>query len=632
MENCLFLMCKFRGVTLVIKYNDGFNFKDLVYKLCAKWSKLVGSSLNISYSMPGHSCCGLQSKEDLEVMVGLALSCDIHRIDVFVKCCSLGEGYMICDGEASNSVVCETDFLPSFYSNLRKPLLSDGWNDKDRVTVHCKRRAYLGCLWNVHARVENYSKAFVIKQFDDVHTRGSSFRTIKHAKMTSSMIGGLTSSDIHNKALTSVSEVVCDFKDYYGTKVSYRRAWIGVKKVRGLVFGDYSSSFDDLRWYVDAANACNLGSVFDMEFDIDSKGRHFKCLFFASEACIHAFKYCRPMLMLDGTFLKGRHKGCLLAATAKDDLYPLCFAIVDSESYDSWHWFLSKLFVILTLGRDIEFVTDRHGGLLKALAETNLKTYLSVKSRESKEYLLTLFSRCAYAPTIELFNELFEEFKGCCGRNVEKFLENLPNKCWCNTYFQGKRDERHLFSTILVDTIRVKLMEQFSRKREVGNKWNRIVCPFAEKKLEKTFNDTKAWIVKKCSDDIYKIQLDHSVMVDIGKRSCSCRLWEIDYFPCEHGFCAIKRSEKDLNCFLDDYYRISSYCDSYSHSIYPIPSIWKPNVVVDNDVVLPPLYKRPAGRPKTERIPSKGEIKRIRCTRCGKMGTHNRMTCKEALL
>ena len=108
------------------------------------------------------------------------------------------------------------------------------------------------------------------------------------------------------------------FKDYYGTEVSYRRAWMGVEKARGLVFGDYSSSFDDLRWYVDTTNDCNLGSVFDMEFDIDSKGRHFKCLFVAFEVCIHGFKYCRPVLMLDETFLKGRHKGCLLAATAKD--------------------------------------------------------------------------------------------------------------------------------------------------------------------------------------------------------------------------------------------------------------------------------------------------------------------------
>ncbi|KAL7201675.1 hypothetical protein ACSBR1_033387 [Camellia fascicularis] len=121
-------------------------------------------------------------------------------------------------------------------------------------------------------------------------------------------------------------------------------------------------------------------------------------------------------------------------------------------------------------------------------------------------------------------------------------------------------------------------------------------------------------------------------MVDIGKRSCSCRLLEIDSFPCKHGFCAIKRSEKDLNCFLDDYFNVCSYCDSYSHSIYPVPSMWKSNVVLDNDVVLPPLCKKPVGCPRIERIPSKSKIKRIRYRRCGKMGTHNRKTCKEALL
>ncbi|XP_028077011.1 uncharacterized protein LOC114279047 [Camellia sinensis] len=356
--------------------------------------------------------------------------------------------------------------------------------------------ADLGCLWSVHARVENSSKAFVIKQFDDVHTCGSSFRTIKHTRMTSSMIGGLISSEVRNKALTSISEAVCDFQDYYGTEVSYRRAWMSVEKPRDVIFVDYSSSFDDLRWYIDTANDCNPGSVFDMEFDIDSKGRHFKCLFFSFEACIHGFKYCRPVLMLDETFLKGRHKCCLLAATEKDSnqgLYPLCFAIVDSERYDNWHSLLSKLFAILTPGRDITFVTDQHAGLLKALAKvisfsshsfcpthlkTNLKTYLSVKSRESKEYLLTPFSRCANAPTIELFNELFEEFKGRCGRNVQKFLE--------------------------------------------------------------------------------------------------------------------------------DYYHVRSYCDSYLHSIYPVPSMWKPNIVLDDDVVLPHLCKKLVRCPRTERIPSKG--------------------------
>ncbi|KAL7196048.1 hypothetical protein ACSBR1_036137 [Camellia fascicularis] len=313
--------------------------------------------------------------------------------------------------------------------------------------------------------------------------------------MTSSMIGGLISSNVRNKPLASVSVVVCDFKDYYGIEVSYQRTWMGVEKARGSIFGDYSLSFDDFRWYVDAANDANPRSVFDMEFDVDSKGRHFK-----------------------------------------------------SESYGNWHWFLSKLLIILTPRRDMAFVIDRHEGLLKALAKV-----------------------CVYASTIELFNELFEEFKGRCGRTIQQFLKDLPNEHWCNAYFQGKkygemctnameffnswiRDERHLFSTSLVDAVQMKLMKQFSNKREVRNKWNHIVCLFVEK----------------------------------------------------------------------------NYCDSYLHSIYPVPSMWKPNVV-DDDVVLPSLCKRPAGHPRIERILSKVKIKRIRCSRCKKMRTNNQKTCKEAL-
>ncbi|KAL7222666.1 hypothetical protein ACSBR1_024375 [Camellia fascicularis] len=47
------------------------------------------------------------------------------------------------------------------------------------------------------------------------------------------------------------------------------------------------------------------------------------------------FNHCRPLLFLDETFLKGRFKGNLLAATTKDDnqgLFPVTFAIVDSEN------------------------------------------------------------------------------------------------------------------------------------------------------------------------------------------------------------------------------------------------------------------------------------------------------------
>ncbi|MBA0770534.1 hypothetical protein Gotri_019158 [Gossypium trilobum] len=67
---------------------------------------------------------------------------------------------------------------------------------------------------------------------------------------------------------------------------------------------------------------------------------HFKRLY----VCFGALKRgrkegCRPILGLDGCFLKGPFKGLLLAVVAKDgnnQMYPVAWAIVEGECIDSW--------------------------------------------------------------------------------------------------------------------------------------------------------------------------------------------------------------------------------------------------------------------------------------------------------
>ncbi|KAI8541515.1 hypothetical protein RHMOL_Rhmol08G0067100 [Rhododendron molle] len=43
-------------------------------------------------------------------------------------------------------------------------------------------------------------------------------------------------------------------------------------------------------------------------------------------------------------------------------LYPLCLAVVDSENYENWHWFMEQLKDFLEDGRVLVFVSDRHDG------------------------------------------------------------------------------------------------------------------------------------------------------------------------------------------------------------------------------------------------------------------------------
>ena len=99
---------------------------------------------------------------------------------------------------------------------------------------------------------------------------------------------------------------------------------MGVEKARGQVFGDYTTSFEKLRWYVDQLKKTDPGTY--TQFEYDSTTLKFSRLFIAFRACIQGFNDCRPLLFLDGTFLKGRTKGCVLAATAKDGnqgMYPI---------------------------------------------------------------------------------------------------------------------------------------------------------------------------------------------------------------------------------------------------------------------------------------------------------------------
>ncbi|KAL7226064.1 hypothetical protein ACSBR1_021239 [Camellia fascicularis] len=117
----------------------------------------------------------------------------------------------------------------------------------------------------------------------------------------------------------------------------------GVDKARGGLFGDFTYSIDQLRWYLETGMRTNPGSVF--ELDVDESSGCFWRLFVAFHGCLYGFLLCRPLLFVDGTFLKGRYKGHLLTATSKDGnqgLFPLAFAIVDAENQDNWMWFLIK--------------------------------------------------------------------------------------------------------------------------------------------------------------------------------------------------------------------------------------------------------------------------------------------------
>ena len=99
------------------------------------------------------------------------------------------------------------------------------------------------------------------------------------------------------------------------------------------------------------------------------------------------FKHCRPLLGLDGTHLKSKYQGILLAVISIDangSLFPLAYAVVDAENDDNWHWYLESLRAVL----------EQH--IPNSLQSPNAFTFLSDYQKSLFDSVNAVFSQSTH--------------------------------------------------------------------------------------------------------------------------------------------------------------------------------------------------------------------------------------------
>ncbi|GKB48864.1 mutator type transposase [Tanacetum coccineum] len=121
-------------------------------------------------------------------------------------------------------------------------------------------------------------------------------------------------------------------------------------------------------------------------------------------------------------------------------IYPLAYAIVESENKDSWKWFLDCIGDDLDLFKNLifTFISDRKKGVIPAIAETfpsakhrfclkhiykNMQ--LSWRGQMYKEMLW----RCAIAITVQRFNKHMDKLKDF-KKEAYEWLKKIPLKHW----------------------------------------------------------------------------------------------------------------------------------------------------------------------------------------------------------
>ncbi|XP_038875141.1 uncharacterized protein LOC120067676 [Benincasa hispida] len=153
--------------------------------------------------------------------------------------------------------------------------------------------------------------------------------------------------------------IVEDMRKEYDVNISYDKAWCAKETAYALVRGTSEESYTILHAYGEALKMGNPTTRFEIELENDV---HFKYMFMTLGPCIRGLASCRPVIIVDGSHLKGKYNGTMLVGVSMDgnnQVYPLAYPIVDSEIDRAWKWFMSNLKCAIGEPSNLVFVSDR---------------------------------------------------------------------------------------------------------------------------------------------------------------------------------------------------------------------------------------------------------------------------------
>jgi hypothetical protein len=142
--------------------------------------------------------------------------------------------------------------------------------------------------------------------------------------------------------------IICVIEEKFRYMISYGKSYRAKKKVMEMRWGTYEASYNNLPALLNTIAVLNLGTYYDIKtYPLVARPGKLALhrSFLALGPCIEAFRHCRPVICIDGTFLIGKCKGTILTAVEADDnnqLLSLAIAFAEGENGDSWYWFFGE--------------------------------------------------------------------------------------------------------------------------------------------------------------------------------------------------------------------------------------------------------------------------------------------------
>ncbi|KAL5537704.1 hypothetical protein UlMin_045636 [Ulmus minor] len=528
-------------------------------------------------------------------------------------------------------------------------------SDKKRFMARCIDEK---CEWYLSVRVYKNTTMYKVCTYKNVHTCSLEFSNPDHRQASSHLISKYIQNMLGDpKVEYKTNQVISDVKRVLGVTVNYQKAWRAMQNARDEVLGPASDSYGLLPSYCHVLKKNNPGSV--TKIMKDSQNR-FKFLFVAYGVSIEGWKHCRPVIVVDGTFLKAKHGGILFVACAKDGnngIFPLAFGVGESENNEAWEWFFTSLKEAIGGREELCIVSDRHLSIANAIKKVYPEAHHGICMHHLKENLIKrymvaglhdLFFKAARAYRHLEFEKYMSEMSSLNPKIKDYLLEIGPGR-WARCLYPRRRyniqtsniaesinsavkEAREQPILKILDELRKTFQNWFLERSKLAASTFYPVTTWAHKEMRDKLEKANCMEVEQLQTNTFNVKYNQKTFfVDLEKRTCTCRQFDLDEIPCSHAIAGIDKLYRNKYEYCSKWYDIMMYKNTYNGSLNPVgdKEDWNIPEDIKQEILLPPIYKPAAGRRKKQRYKSATETFKMstKCGRCRRTG-HNRKTCK----
>ncbi|XP_045810794.1 uncharacterized protein LOC123905210 [Trifolium pratense] len=162
-----------------------------------------------------------------------------------------------------------------------------------------------------------------------------------------------------------IQDIILDMRINYALNITASIAWKAKKIAAAIIEGEADNQYTKLgRYAAELRRVCRNNTI---KINIDRPNPvlppRFGSFYFSFDGCKRGFIYgCRPFVGVDGCHLKTKYGGQLLIAVGRDpndQYFPLAFGVVETETKESWRWFLQLLMEDIGQDKRFVFISDQ---------------------------------------------------------------------------------------------------------------------------------------------------------------------------------------------------------------------------------------------------------------------------------